>query len=161
MRSETTRPDSRMATTTTPSIDRRTSSGAARSSDADVALSANYVLDECMFVLGQAVGTRTTLDYDAVVWIRQHFHPKFVRAIGTFGDRWAEDRDNVTAVACMLGERAVRYAADRASIGVEEVRRAAADVERHCQLHSKRVARARGLDVSGTDRTLIAGYWCI
>ena len=157
MRSETTRPDSRMALTISPLTHRARPSGA----DADVAHAANCVLDECMFVLGQAVGTRTTLDFDAVVWIRQHFHPKFARAITTFGNRWAEDRDNVTAVACMLGERAVRYAADRPSIGIEEIRRAAADVERHCQLHSKRAARRRGLDASGTDRPLIAGYWCI
>ena len=68
----------------------------------------DYIMDECLFALGQAVGMRTTIDYDAVVWIRDNYRAKFLSAMKAFGDRWQRDRSNVTSVAMMLGERAVR-----------------------------------------------------
>ena len=129
--------------------------------DLDVERAATFVLDDCLFALGQAVGTRTTLEYDALVWIRQHFHARFVRAILAFGNRWAEDRETVTGAAFMLAERAVRYAADRPAIDVDAIRQASADVERFCMLHSRRAAKARGLGPAATDMPLIAGYWCV
>jgi hypothetical protein len=118
-------------------------------------------LDDCMFALGQAVGTRMTLDYEAVIWIRQHFLARFTHAIATFGNRWAQDRDNVTGAAFMLGERAVRYAGDASAISVAAVQRAAADVEHYCELQSRRVAKSRGLDVPAGELPRIAGYWCL
>jgi hypothetical protein len=115
-----------------------------------------YIVDDCFFAVGQAIGMRMTVEYDAVMWWRDHFRAKFLSAMTEFGNRWLSDRQNVTAVAFMLGERAVRYAEGRTSIDVEAARKASADVERYCKLHSRRAARAMGDDAPAR----IAGYWC-
>ena len=120
----------------------------------------DYIMDECFFAFGQAVGMRTTVDYDAVIFVRDNYRAKFLSAMKSFGNRWQRDRANVTSVAMMLGERAVRYAEGKPSIDVDAVRKAAADVERHCELHARRTARKRGLDPSDAAATRIAGYWC-
>lgn len=126
----------------------------------EVEQAATLVLDDCMFALGQSVGLDTTIEYAAVLWIREHFFPRFTQAIRRFGNRWAIDRANVTGVAAMLGVRAVRYATGQPAIDVEAIRKAAADVERYCQLHARRAARAAA-PTCGQDQTLIAGYWCL
>jgi hypothetical protein len=118
------------------------------------------ILDDCFFTLGQVVGMRTTVDYDAVMFIRDHFRVKFLAAMTAFGNRWQQDRSNVTSVVMMLAERAVRYAEGKPSIDVEAARRASADVERHCALHARRAARAQGLDPSEPGAVRQAGYWC-
>ena len=119
-----------------------------------------YIVDDCFFTVGQAVGMRTTVDFDAVVWWRDHYRGKFLAAMTAFGNRWLQDRSNVTSVAIMLAERAVRYAEGKPAIDLDAARKAAADVERHCQLHARRAARARGRAASDTESTRIAGYWC-
>jgi hypothetical protein len=116
-----------------------------------------HVVDECFLAVGQAIGMRMTMDYDAVLFLRDHYRAKFLSAMSAFGNRWTEDRQNVTSVAMLFGERAVRYAADRTSIDLESTRKAAADVERYCKLHSRRAGRAAGTE-GGVAR--IAGYWC-
>ena len=116
-----------------------------------------YVLGDCFFAVGQTVGMRKTVDYEAVVWWHDHFRSKFLAAMRRHGNRWMQDRDNVTAVGWMLAERAVRHTNGRSSIGVEAARQAAADVERYCEARSKRAARR---DDAGADPRL-AGYWCI
>ena len=40
-----------------------------------------FILDECFFTLGQAVGMRTTIDFDALAWIRDRFRAKFIAAM--------------------------------------------------------------------------------
>ena len=75
-----------------------------------------YVVDDCFFTVGQVVGMRTTVDYDAVIWWRDHYRAKFLAAMMAFGNRWLQDRSNVTSVAFMLAERAVRYAEGKPSI---------------------------------------------
>lgn len=124
----------------------------------EVEQAVEYILDDCFFALGQAIGMRMTVDYDAVMFIRNHFRAKFVSAMRSFGNRWSEDRQNVTGAAMMLGERAVRYAGDRSSIDLDSVRHAAADVQRYCKLHSRRAARSG--DPSEGAQSRIAGYWC-
>ena len=119
-----------------------------------------FAVAECFFTVGQVVGMRTTLDWDGVVWARDHYRAKFLGAMKEFGNRWIEDRSNVTGVALMLGERLVRYAEGKPSIDLEAVRRAAADTERYCQLHNKRKARALGMTHSDEEPARIAGYWC-
>ena len=119
-----------------------------------------HIVDDCFFTVGQAVGMRTTLDYEAVIWWRDHYREKFLLAMTAFGNRWQQDRSNVTSVALMLAERAVRYAEGKPAIDVEAARRAAADVERHCALHARRAARRQGVDPSDASATRIAGYWC-
>ena len=118
-----------------------------------------YVLGDCFFAVGQTIGMRMTVDYDAVVWWHDHFRTKFLAAMQRQGNRWLQDRENVTAVGWMLAERAVRHADGRNSIDVEGARRAAADVERYCQLHAKRAEQAGGGD--GTVSPRLAGYWCM
>lgn len=118
-----------------------------------------YVLADCSFAVGQTVGMRTAVDYDAIVWWHNHFRAKFLAAIRRHGNRWLQDRENVTAVGWMLGERAVRHSAGRNSIDVDAARRAVADVERYCEARSKRATR--GVE-HGTDASpRLAGYWCI
>jgi len=127
----------------------------------DLEREVEYVVDECFFTVGQVVGMRTTVDYDAVVWWRDHYRAKFLAAMTTFGNRWAQDRANVTGVAIMLAERAVRYAAGKPSIDCDAARLAAADVQRYCALHAKRKAAALGADPSDAAPARIAGYWCV
>ena len=118
-----------------------------------------YVLADCFFAVGQTIGMRATVDYDAVIWWHDHFRTKFLAAMLRQGNRWLQDRENVTGVGWMLAERAVRHAAGRNAIDVEAARRAAADVERYCQLRSKRAAR--GVDEDAGDNSRLAGYWCV
>jgi hypothetical protein len=119
------------------------------------------VLDDCFFTVGQVVGMRATVDYDAIVLWRERFREKFLAAMRWQGNRWLQDRQNVTSVGWMLAERAVRYAAGSGTIDVDAARQAAADVERYCALHAKRQASAMGLPPSSDGATpLIAGYWC-
>jgi len=119
----------------------------------------DVVLDDLFLSVGQAIGLRTTMDYDAVVWLRTHFRQKFLAALHRQGDRWLEDRAVVTAVSGLFAERAVRYAHGAASIAVDDVRRAAADVEKYCRAHARRAAtKAHGSSDAAT--ALIAGYWC-
>ena len=121
--------------------------------------SVEYVLGDCFFAVGQTLGMRTTVDYDAVVWWHDHFRTKFLAAMRRHGDRWLRDRENVTGVGWMLAERALRHAAGRNSIDVEAARNAAADVERYCRLHAKRAARDSDRDAQDSPR--VAGYWCL
>jgi hypothetical protein len=126
----------------------------------DLEREVEYIVDDCFFTVGQVVGMRTTVDYDAVIWWRDHYRAKFLAAMKTYGNQWTSDRANVTSVAIMLAERAVRYSERKPSIDGDAARKAAADVERYCQLHAQR--RARSLDRDHDDAPArIAGYWCI
>jgi hypothetical protein len=129
--------------------------------EATIAEAADYAVDDCFFAVGQAVGMRKTVDYDAVVWWRQHFRQKFISAMESFGNRWLEDRDKVTGVAFMLAERAVRYAGEHPSITLDIAQRASADVQRYCEHHEHRALRAASINPTDADVPRLAGYWCI
>ena len=118
-----------------------------------------YVLADCFFAVGQTIGMRTTVDYEAVVWWHDHFRAKFLSAMRRHGARWLEDRENVTAVGWMLAERAVRHAAAGSAIDINAARRAAADVQRYCEIRSKRAAGLGEGGGAGASRQ--AGWWCI
>jgi hypothetical protein len=126
----------------------------------DLERDVEYAVDECFFTVGQVVGMRMTLEYDAVIWWRDHYRARFLAAMKAHGNRWLRDRANVTSVAIMLAERAVRYSEGRSSIDCDAARKAAADVQRYCQLHAQRKARALGRDRSEAPAR-IAGYWCV
>jgi hypothetical protein len=119
-----------------------------------------YIVDECFFTVGQVVGMRMTVEWDAVVWWRDHYRARFLAAMTAFGNRWAQDRSNVTGVAVMLAERAVRYAEGKPAIDVEAARQAAADVQRYCEIHARRRTGVRGRRASEGEIARIAGYWC-
>ena len=118
-----------------------------------------YVLADCFFAVGQVISMRMTIDYDAVVWWHDHFRGKFLAAMHRHGNRWLQDRENVTGVGWLLAERAVRHAAGRTSIDVEAARCAAADVERYCRLQATRAVRTG--DRNPGARPRMAGYWCL
>ena len=118
-----------------------------------------YALGDCFFAVGQTIGMRMTVDYDAVVWWHDHFRTKFLAAMRRQGNRWLQDRENVTAVGWMLAERAVRHAAGQSSVDVQAARRATADVERYCQIREKRTAPAGDIASGGNSR--LVGYWCL
>jgi hypothetical protein len=120
-----------------------------------------YVVDECFFTVGQVVGMRATIDYDVVRWWREHFRARFLAAMKVFGNRWLQDRANVTSVAVMLAERAVRYSEGRPSIDCHAAQRAAEDVERYCALQARRKTRRDASDGHESALPRIAGYWCI
>jgi hypothetical protein len=128
---------------------------------ATIAEAADYAVDDCFFAVGQAVGMRKTVDFDAVVWWRQHFRQKFITAMESFGNRWLTDRDTVTGVAFMLAERAVRCAGEHPSITLDVAQRASADVQRYCEHHGQRALRATGIGPTDADVPRLAGYWCI
>lgn len=117
-----------------------------------------YALVDCCFAVGQAIGMRTTVDYEAIVWWHDHFRAKFLAAIRHHGDRWSLDRERVTAVGWLLAERALKHAAGRSSVDVEAARLAAADVERFCAIHAKRAQEPGGDDAPDPR---LAGYWCL
>lgn len=121
----------------------------------------DYIVDECFFAVGQAVGTAKALDAEAVRWWRRHYRTRFLLAMARFGNRWTLDRDKVAAVGRLLAVRAMRYAGDDPSIGVQAARQASADVEQYCTLHSRRQARSLGVDPGSDDTPWIAGYWCL
>jgi hypothetical protein len=118
------------------------------------------ILDDCFLALGQAIGLRASLDFEAVLFVRDHFRPRFLAAMQHFGNRWLDDRTTVTAVIAMLGERAVRHADGAASIDLATIRRASAEVQRYCQLHASRRTRGQGNAATDAATALIAGYWC-
>ena len=72
-----------------------------------------YVLADCFCAVGQTIGMRITVDYDAVGWWHDHFRAKFLAAMRRHGNRWLQDRETVTGVGWMLAERAVRHALAR------------------------------------------------
>jgi hypothetical protein len=131
----------------------------ARSTD-DLEREVEYIVDDCFFTVGQVVGMRMTVDYEAVIWWRDHYRATFLAAMKAFGNRWLQDRSIVTSVAIMLAERAVRYSDGKASIDCEAARQAAADVQRYCELHARRAARSRDAGNGDDAPARIAGYWC-
>lgn len=147
------RPVEAVITSTKPNGTRTPAGSAAE--ERELAQATEYVLADCFFAVGQTIGMRMTVDYEAVVWWHDHFRPKFLAALRCHGNRWTRDRENVTAVGWMLAERAVRHAGGGGSINVEAARRAAADVERYCQHRARRQARTED---SGVRQ---AGLWCV
>ena len=118
------------------------------------------ILDDCFLSIGQGIGLRAALDFDAVLFVRDNFRPKFLAAMRHCGNRWLQDRTTVTAVGWMLGERAARYASGAPSINLDAIKKASADIERYCQLHATRRSGGRGRAGSEAATALIAGYWC-
>lgn len=126
--------------------------------DRDLEQAVEYIVADCFFAVGQTIGLRTTVDYEAVVWWHDHYRNTFLEALRR-GNDWRQAREGVTAVGWMLAERAVRHAAGRDSIDLDAAQRAAADVERYCQHRSRRVARTQDSKASGDSR--LAGFWCV
>lgn len=103
----------------------------------------DYILPDCFFAVGQAVGNHKQVDYDAIVWLRERYREKFLTAITVSGNSWDDDRDRVMAVSRWMGQRAVAYAGDRASIDAECAAKAAAEIEHGCTMSKRVMGRVR------------------
>jgi len=100
----------------------------------------DYILNDCFFAAGQAVGTRKHLELDAIVWWRTRYRAAFLRAMTANGNSWVRDRDRVTAVGRFLGQRALHYAGDQPAIDVNCARQASLEVDAGCRLGATRDA---------------------
>jgi hypothetical protein len=98
----------------------------------------DYILNDCFLAVGQAIGTRKSLDPEALGWWRARYRVAFMNAMIRNGNSWERDRDRVTAVGRFLGERALFHAAAQPSIDLQTALKAAADVEAGCRMNAVR-----------------------
>jgi hypothetical protein len=96
------------------------------------------MVQDCLFAIGQTVGLAKQLDYDAIVWWRNRYREKFLRALSCNGASWAADRARVTAVARFLGLRAVHHAGEHLAIDRACAERASVEVELGCRMQAAR-----------------------
>src|SRR5438093_2272749 len=104
-----------------------------------------YMVQDCLFAIGQTVGRETRPDHDAIVWWRSRYRQKFLQAMDVHGASWAEDRRRVTAVARFLGLRVADYAGEDRIIDRACAERASEEVERGCQMHARSVERSNSV----------------
>jgi len=100
----------------------------------------DYVLHDCFFALGQAVGLQRHVDFEAIVWWRTRYRDTFLRALTDHGDTWPDDRRRLTAVGRFLGQRALHHAGDRLSVDRRCAELASVEVETGCRMHAPRNA---------------------
>lgn len=98
----------------------------------------DYILHDCLFAVGQGVGTDKIVDDAALAWLRSRYRDKFLVVMTSHGNSWARDRHRVTAVSRYLGQRAAHHAGDRGRIDVESIARAAAEIESGCRMNAER-----------------------
>jgi len=98
----------------------------------------DYILNDCFFAVGQAVGTGKSLDFEAIQWWRARYRAFFLHAMTATGTAWLRDRHRVTAVGRFLGQRALHHAANRPSIDVHCAALAASEVEAGCRMNAIR-----------------------
>lgn len=128
------------------------------STSAHIEAAVDYILDDCFFSVGQGVGADTAIEHNALIWWRNRYRAKFLRAMTSFGNTWLADRHRVIAVCRILGEQAVKHAELKPAIDLESAARASNDIERFCTQHAIRRSRRLGLPTDRPD--LFAGYWC-
>jgi hypothetical protein len=102
----------------------------------------DYILNDCFFAVGQAVGTSKTLDLEVISWWRARYRAFFLHAITANGNSWLKDRDRVTAVGRFLGQRALHHANDRPSIDLHCAAVASREVETGCRMRAAREGAA-------------------
>jgi hypothetical protein len=95
----------------------------------------DYIVHDCLFAMGQAVGPERGIDYGAVVWLRSRYRDKFLSAIVSRGNSWTRDRRRVMAVSRYLAHRASEHAREHAVIGIDAIERASAEVEHGCRMN--------------------------
>ena len=98
----------------------------------------DYILNDCFLAVGQAIGTRKSLDPEALGWWRARYRVAFLNAMIRNGNSWERDRHRVTAVGRFLGERALFHAAGQRSIDLQSALKASADVEAGCRMNAVR-----------------------
>ena len=98
----------------------------------------DYILNDCFFAVGQAVGTQKSLDFDVIPWWRARYRAFFLHAMTVNGNSWLRDRPRVTAVGRFLGQRALHHAGDQPSIDLRVATLASHDVETGCRMSAER-----------------------
>jgi len=98
----------------------------------------DYILNDCFFAVGQAVGTGKTLDFEVISWWRSRYRAFFLHAMSANGNSWLKDRDRVIAVGRFLGQRALHHASDRPSIDLRCAAIASREVETGCRMNAAR-----------------------
>lgn len=98
----------------------------------------DYILNDCFFAVGQAVGTAKHLELSAIRWWRNRYRDMFLRVMTENGNSWVADRNRVTAVGRYLGQRALHYAGEQPSITPRVAELASMDIERGCQMNAIR-----------------------
>lgn len=98
----------------------------------------DYVLNDCFFAVGQAIGTRKSLDFDAIQWWRTRYRAFFLHAMAVNGNSWSLDRDRVVAVGRYLGQRALHHSGEQPSIDIRCAALASNDVETGCRMNATR-----------------------
>lgn len=97
----------------------------------------DYMLNDCFFAVGQAIGARKQVDYDVIVWWRDRYRGKFLHAITISGNSWSEDRERLIGVSHRLGKCALRYSGDGPSIDTQSAIRSSDEVETACHMRAK------------------------
>lgn len=98
----------------------------------------DYILADCFFAVGQAIGTAKPLDPDAMTWWRERYRAAFLHAMTANGNSWLGDRDRVTAVGRYLGQRALHHSQDKPTIDVRCAELASREVDAGCQMSARR-----------------------
>lgn len=98
----------------------------------------DYILNDCFFAVGQAVGTQKSLDFNVIPWWRARYRAFFLHAMSANGNSWLRDRHRVTAVGRFLGQRALHHAGDKPSIDLSTAALASNDVETGCRMNAER-----------------------
>jgi len=98
----------------------------------------DYILSDCFFAVGQALGTRKTVDFDVIPWWRGRYRAFFLHAMSVNGNSWLRDRQRVTAVGRFLGQRSLHHAGDHPSIDLRAATLASNDVETGCHMNAER-----------------------
>jgi len=98
----------------------------------------DYILGDCFFAVGQAIGTTKTLDPDAIAWWRDRYRVAFLHAMKVNGNSWLRDRGRVTAVGRFLGQRAVHHAGRQPNIDLRCAERASREVDAGCRMSASR-----------------------
>lgn len=98
----------------------------------------DYILGDCFFAVGQAIGTAKTLDSEAIEWWRGRYRAAFLHSMTVTGNSWLRDRNRVTAVGRFLGQRALHHARNQPSIDVRCAELASGEVDAGCRMSASR-----------------------
>src|ERR1044072_9722448 len=98
----------------------------------------DYILNDCFFAVGQAVGTQKSLDFNVIPWWRARYRAFFLLSMSADGNSWLRDRHRVTAVGRFLGQRALHHAGESASIDLRTATLASQDVETGRRMNAER-----------------------
>lgn len=105
----------------------------------------DYILHDCFFAVGQAIGPTKRISFDTIVWWRTRYRASFLDALIRRGNSWVRDRERVMAVGQLLGAHAARAAGEMDIIDTASAATASAHVEGKCRLGIERQAAARRL----------------